>query len=121
MGMAFQIIDDILDYTGDQNKIGKPVGGDLRQGLITLPMLFFMNNNPTDPAVIKLNDGKCISDDDELDRIIKLVSSSSAIDQSLDEANRFILDAKNSLKTFEDCHEKVLLEALTTYIIERKL
>ena len=40
LGMAFQIVDDVLDFTGEQSTIGKPVANDLRQGLITLPSIF---------------------------------------------------------------------------------
>ncbi len=42
LGMAFQIVDDILDYTGEESTLGKPVGGDLRQGIVTLPFFYFL-------------------------------------------------------------------------------
>jgi geranylgeranyl pyrophosphate synthase len=121
LGMAFQIIDDILDYTGDQLKVGKPVGGDLRQGLITLPMLNFIQDNPTDPAVIRILDGKCINDDDEIDKVVKKVQKGSAIQKSFDEASTFINQAKECLTSFRDCPEKELLLNLTSYTIERNL
>ena len=46
--MAFQIIDDILDFTSEQTTMGKPVASDLRQGLITLPVLYYLENHPKD-------------------------------------------------------------------------
>ena len=46
LGMAFQIVDDILDYTGDEATLGKPVGGDLRQGIVTLPFFYFLQAHP---------------------------------------------------------------------------
>ena len=46
--MAFQIIDDILDFTSEQTTMGKPVASDLRQGLITLPVLYYLENHPSD-------------------------------------------------------------------------
>lgn len=121
LGMAFQIIDDILDYTGEQTKIGKPVGGDLRQGLVTLPMLFFIEDNPNDNAVIRLMEGKCINDDDDLDRVVKLVAKGPAIQKSLFEANNFVSKAIDCLDNFGDCPEKELLESLTSYIVERNM
>jgi geranylgeranyl pyrophosphate synthase len=121
LGMAFQIIDDILDYTGEQIKIGKPVGGDLRQGLITLPMLFFIEDNPTDNAVIRLLEGKCITDDDDLDRVVKLVAKGSAIQKSHFEAMNFVTKAIECLEQFGDCPEKELLKSLTSYIVERTM
>lgn len=121
LGMAFQIIDDILDYTGDQLKVGKPVGGDLRQGLVTLPMLYFIQDNPSDPAVIRLLDGKCINDDDEVEKVVKKVQQGSAIQKSFDEASTYINQAKECLTSFRDCPEKELLLSLTSYTIERNL
>ncbi|NIT62078.1 MAG: polyprenyl synthetase family protein, partial [Aliifodinibius sp.] len=49
IGMAFQIIDDVLDFTGEQSSVGKPVANDLRQGLITLPTIYYRETNPDDP------------------------------------------------------------------------
>jgi geranylgeranyl pyrophosphate synthase len=121
LGMAFQVIDDILDYTGDQLKIGKPVGGDLRQGLITLPMLNFILDNPSDPAVLRMLDGKCITDEDEIDRVVKTVARGSAIEKSANEAQSFVLQAKECLKPFDDCPEKELLIDLAAYTVERNL
>ncbi len=121
LGMAFQIIDDILDYTGDQLKVGKPVGGDLRQGLITLPMLYYILENPTDRAVLRILDGKCITDEDEIDRIVRAVAKGPAIEKAIEEARAFVVQAKECLQPFNDCHEKELLLNLTSYTIERNL
>jgi geranylgeranyl pyrophosphate synthase len=121
LGMAFQIIDDILDYTGDQLKVGKPVGGDLRQGLITLPMLYYIQDHPEDKAVQRILDGKCITDEDEIDRIVRTVAKGPTIFKAVDEAQSFILQAKDCLKTFEDSPEKELLLDLTSYTVERSL
>ena len=46
IGMAFQMVDDILDFTGEQATMGKPVASDLRQGLITLPAIYYLESNP---------------------------------------------------------------------------
>jgi len=121
LGMAFQIIDDILDYTGDQLKVGKPVGGDLRQGLITLPMLYYILENPTDRAVLRILDGKCITDEDEIDRIVRAVAKGPAIEKAIEEARTYVVQAKECLQPFNDCHEKELLLNLTSYTIERNL
>ncbi len=48
LGIAFQIIDDILDYTEDQSTIGKPAGNDLRQGMVTLPLIYALQEQPQD-------------------------------------------------------------------------
>jgi len=121
LGMAFQIVDDILDYTGDQVKFGKPVGGDLRQGLITMPMHFYIEENPTDKAVKTILSGKCLNDEEEFDRVIKAVNGGTAINRSFDEAKKFVDQAKNSLLKFNDCIERNLLLDLASYSIDRKV
>ena len=52
LGMAFQIVDDILDFTGEQETVGKPVGSDLLQGLVTLPAIYYAESHPYDPDVL---------------------------------------------------------------------
>ena len=120
LGMAFQIVDDVLDYTGDQAKFGKPVGNDLRQGLVTLPMHYFILENPDDKAAQRILDGKCITDENEIDRIIKVVNSGSAIQNSFGEAKRFIQEAQEALVSFENCIEKKLLLDLASFVYDRK-
>jgi geranylgeranyl pyrophosphate synthase len=121
LGMAFQIIDDVLDYTGQQNKVGKPVGGDLRQGLITLPMLYYIDEHPGDKTVIRILEGKCVTDEEDIDRIVKAIAQGSAIEKSLNEAKNFSDKALVCLEAFPDCNEKQLLRSLTDYIVDRKM
>ena len=59
IGMAFQIMDDILDFTADPAVLGKPVGSDLRSGLVTLPVIFFTELHPDHPFSQALLAGKC--------------------------------------------------------------
>ena len=47
IGMAFQIVDDLLDFTGEQEALGKPVGGDLREGKMTLPVIHLLRDAAT--------------------------------------------------------------------------
>ncbi len=99
LGMAFQIVDDVLDYSGSQAVVGKPVGGDLRQGLITLPLLYFLDSNPQNEAVKELLQGNCIENDETINSLIQAIMSSSAIEQSLIEAEQF---AKRALDLIAD-------------------
>ena len=57
VGMAFQIVDDILDFTGEQSAVGKPIGSDLLNGLVTLPAIYFAEANPNNEDVLSLPDG----------------------------------------------------------------
>lgn len=120
IGMAFQIVDDILDFTGEQSTIGKPVGSDLRQGLFTLPALLYFEANPDDPDVVWIQAGN-ISSESRLDRLVNSIRSSGAIDQSLDEARRFVDCSLEILSSFPECEEKLALIELSNYIVNRSI
>ncbi len=100
-GMAFQILDDILDFVGNEEDLGKPVGSDLRQGTLTLPAIFLLElvteNNPLH-SVLEGN-GHC---EDDIRRAIEMVRTSPALELSLAEACAFAEGAKNCLARIPD-------------------
>lgn len=118
-GMAFQVIDDLLDYVGDVSMVGKPVGEDLRQGLITLPMLNYMDSHPNDPAVIKLVNHKCISEEDEIQRVTNAIKETDAVEKTVAQAKEFATDAMQSLSLFMDGEAKQSLLSLTSSTVDR--
>lgn len=120
IGMAFQIIDDILDYTGDQSTVGKPVGGDLRQGLITLPMIYYIEDHPHSPEIISLLHGHCIQDEEVLQRLVDAVASSDSLMKAEQEANTFVARAEKYILEFQDCPERDSLLEITRFIVDRK-
>jgi geranylgeranyl pyrophosphate synthase len=120
IGMAFQIVDDILDFTGEQETVGKPVGSDLRQGLLTLPALYYLRDHPGDEDIRCLLDGKGY-DDALFDRLVASIRTSGTIQRSLEEARRYIDEALRDLFLFPDCTERRALEALAFYIVDREL
>jgi geranylgeranyl pyrophosphate synthase len=121
LGMAFQIVDDVLDYSGEQSVVGKPVGGDLRQGLVTLPMLYFIDSNPNNDGVKELLQGKCLDNDETIDNLIHSIVASSAIEQSINEAEQF---AKRALDLISDLpaspHKDELVYLTETSIVRKK-
>lgn len=120
IGMAFQIMDDVLDFTGDQARIGKPVGSDLRQGIITLPAIYYIETNADEPFVQDfLNYNQ--RTDDMIQRMVEEISESDAIQEAVSEARRFILNGQRSLKGFPSTKYSRSLFRLTEYIIERDL
>ena len=121
LGMAFQIVDDILDYRGDQSVIGKPVGGDLRQGLFTLPFLYYLETHKNDPEVNNLINGDCPFEEDAVSEIVSRISTSSAIDQSIAEARRFRDRAAQCLQQLPESPELDELTQITSYIVDRDL
>ena len=120
LGMAFQIIDDVLDYTGEQETVGKPVGSDLRQGIITLPTINYIAMFPDDPDAKEILTGNCL-DDKRIKQFVSTIRNSPAIRRSLDEACQYVQDGVKFLDQQPDCKEKDALRELADYIISRTL
>jgi geranylgeranyl pyrophosphate synthase len=120
IGMAFQIIDDVLDFTGNSSSVGKPVANDLRQGLITLPALYYQEINPEDPNLLRILNGKNIGDDD-LNELVSEIQISGAIERSIEQANIFINQAQTALKALPQTPEHEALESLSKYVVDRHL
>lgn len=120
IGMAFQIVDDILDFTGEQTTVGKPVGNDLRQGLLTLPALYYLENAPDDRTMHAILHGGRYSSAD-MDALVESIRTSQAIDQSLTEANQFVDQGLSILQELPESIERQALEELACYIVNRQL
>jgi geranylgeranyl pyrophosphate synthase len=116
--MAFQIVDDVIDFTGEQATVGKPVASDLRHGLITLPALIYMEMHPNDADMKALLNGDRYNEE-RVERAIESIRSSGAIDRSMDEARRFIEKAVKTIAGFQAGIERQSLEELAYYIVER--
>jgi geranylgeranyl pyrophosphate synthase len=120
IGMAFQITDDVLDFTGNQSSVGKPVANDLRQGLITLPTIYYRETNPVDPNLDLILCGKNI-DNEILYQLVDAIQSSGAIERSMDKAKQFVDQALDALNELPLTAEREALEDLSNYIIDRHL
>jgi geranylgeranyl pyrophosphate synthase len=101
LGMAFQVADDILDFVGDEKTLGKPVGSDLRQGTITLPALYAMQNDPVGQRLKSLLEGDG-DRDANINLAVQMIRQSSAIDQSYQTAAGFAAKARANLAEFAD-------------------
>ncbi|MBC7224920.1 MAG: polyprenyl synthetase family protein [Anaerolineae bacterium] len=113
LGMAFQIVDDILDFVGDEQVMGKPVGSDLRQGTITLPVFYFMQQHPeVEVPALYAREG--------VDRVIDLVRNSEAIQAAQDEAEAFADQAVRALGIFPDGPYLRTMRALAEYVVARR-
>lgn len=91
VGMAFQIVDDVLDFRSTTATTGKPVGADLRQGTVTLPTMLFMekaDGNQTATLVRRILDGESVAEED-LASVTATISESDAIGQALDTARHY--------------------------------
>lgn len=120
IGMAFQIVDDILDFTGEQSSVGKPVASDLRQGLITLPALFYHEAHPDDPDMARLLSENYLSEE-LIIRLVEAIRQSGAIQQSLEVAQGYITQSRKWLEFMPDNPQRRALDELARYIVARDL
>jgi geranylgeranyl pyrophosphate synthase len=120
IGMAFQIIDDVLDFTGNQTSVGKPVANDLRQGIVTLPTIYYRETNSDDQNLDSILCGKNINNKN-LDQLVDAIQSSGAIEKSTDKARQFVDQALDALDELPLTSERQALESLSNYIVDRHL
>jgi heptaprenyl diphosphate synthase/octaprenyl-diphosphate synthase len=115
--MAFQVVDDILDFTGDEAQMGKPVGSDLMQGTLTLPSLLLMDPSPKVNPVQKYfaRPGK-----ERLTQAVDAVLDSGAIQESHEMARDFASRAVEALNPLPDLGDRETLRDLTEYILDRR-
>lgn len=127
LGMAFQIVDDILDFTGDESSLGKPAGSDLRQGTLTLPFFYFLQMQP-DPAVVmdRLQSAQLHADhgdtavwDAEIDRLVHELRTSGAIEAARSEARVFVERAVNNLAALPDNTCRRSMQGLCDFVVQR--
>ncbi len=124
IGIAFQLVDDLLDYTSNETILGKPVGNDLSEGKITLPLIYLYKeaDEKEKEELREIVKSKEIGKD-RLNRIIHLMNDHGALDYTMDCARRFIEKAKSDiipLKTPDSEKYFNALISLSDYILERK-
>ncbi|MBI3175462.1 MAG: polyprenyl synthetase family protein [Chloroflexi bacterium] len=120
IGMAFQVVDDILDFNGDQAAVGKPVGSDLLNGLVTLPAIYYAESHPNDPDVQSLPNGGW-THAENMARLIENIRKSDAIERSMQEASQFVDRALARLEPLHPGVEREALESLAKYIVDRRM
>ena len=120
LGMAFQIRDDILDYEGSSSLIGKPVGGDIKEKKITLPLIYSLNNvSPSEAARIRkvLKNG---NDKIKVKEVMQFVKENKGVDYALTIAEKYSNQAINSLNVFPDSETKSSMKELIDFVTKRK-
>lgn len=117
IGMSYQITDDILDFTSSEQELGKPSGEDLRQGNITLPVLYAMNDPILKAKIIKVNEQ---TTKEEMSSIISAIKASGAIDQSHKISRRYLDKALHILDELPQNKAKKMLKDIANYIGSRK-
>ncbi len=118
LGTAFQLIDDVLDYSGNAEEIGKNVGDDLREGKPTLPLIYLMKHGTQEQRMLVRN---CIEQGDEskFDAILHAITHSGALAYTKEEAGKAAKCAADSISALPESPYKQALLALTSFAVER--
>jgi geranylgeranyl pyrophosphate synthase len=119
LGVAFQIADDILDFTGDEKVLGKPVGSDLRQGMVTLPAMYALQHAGVGERLRSLLDGNG-DREANLSQAVQLIRQSPAIEDSYQTAADFARAAQDNVSHFPDSPYRRSLLSLADYAIKRE-
>ncbi len=117
-GIAFQIVDDILDFTGNETTVGKPIGSDLLNGLVTLPAIYYAEAHPDDEDVQSLAEGGWASQE-RMTRLVQSIRETDAVQKAMGEANQHVERALATLERFDRSPEREALESLARYIVDR--
>ncbi len=118
LGIAFQIVDDILDFTGDPAVMGKPAGSDLQGGTLTLPTILYMQRRPDENPVKKAFEG--VRRKANLDRAIREILASGTIEESMAVARQFGEEARQALDALPAGEARDTLNGLVDYVLTRR-
>ncbi|MET4807455.1 octaprenyl-diphosphate synthase [Limibacillus sp. MBR-115] len=121
LGIAFQLVDDVLDYSAEQAALGKTVGDDFREGKITLPIvLAFAQGDEAEKAFWR----RCLEDleqtDQDITEAIRLMRKYRALDEAMDRARSYADKARQALAPFPDRPEKTALLDLAEFTVARR-
>ena len=121
LGMAFQMTDDLIDYTSDTEILGKEVGADLREGKLTLPVLYSLKSAGSSDrlSMEKIIKNRDFSDD-EFEVLVDMLKKYGGIDYTKKLAAAYIQKAKSSHSVFDPSENRNLLDMIADYILERK-
>ena len=115
-GMAFQLIDDYLDFMGKEQEFGKFLGGDLEEGVYTLPVIRLLASEDRSKAILLLRDSK---NGKRLAALVELLRKQGALDYAQAKAREFVEKARQELRVFPPSVFRTSLEQLAEYVLER--
>jgi octaprenyl-diphosphate synthase len=118
LGITFQVVDDILDFTGDERQLGKPVINDLKEGRITLPLIHALDHaSEADHRRLKelAQDVK----PETAPEILTLLDQTGSLDYAREQARHYTLKAQENLQSFPECIEKSYFWAITEELLRR--
>lgn len=118
LGMAFQIVDDILDFTASAPALGKPIGSDLRAGILTLPVLHALRTSPQAEALRRIIESRTVGDE-EARLAGDIIRGSGSLEYAYQTAHRFIQQAKDRLSQLPPGPAVSNLAVVADFVVDR--
>jgi len=121
LGMSFQVIDDLLDYTGEEQSLGKPILSDLREGRITLPLIYTLKNDgkASRKFIIDVLNKQNFEEDSQKE-ILRLFRSNGALDYTFKKAREFSEKSKEIISQFPQSIHRDSLTILADFVLKRR-
>ncbi|MBZ5514207.1 MAG: polyprenyl synthetase family protein [Acidobacteriia bacterium] len=121
LGLAFQLVDDLLDFTSSEEKLGKPIGSDLREGKVTLPLIYLLQRCRREEAEkISRVQEEAGFHSVSFSEVLELIERYGSLQAARDKARDIAEQARNSLEGLPDSAYKDALRSLPDFILERE-
>lgn len=111
VGMAFQLMDDILDFTSCESKLGKPAGNDIKQGIYTLPIIYELESNTQLKKLLQEKNTQAV---------MELMKKSNGLKRAERLAEKYTYKARNLIAGLPNSYEKIYLREITEKLLTRK-
>lgn len=119
IGMGFQIIDDLLDLTASEGKLGKPVGSDLRSGVLTLPVIHALRHSPGKERLREIISRRTMGEE-EIQQVREILLRAGSLEYTYDVASRMIGAARDWLQMLPPVPARSALEEIADFIVRRE-
>jgi octaprenyl-diphosphate synthase len=119
LGIAFQLVDDLLDFTSEISKLGKPVLSDLREGKVTLPLIHLLKNHPNCAPAVRAAMEEPAGETRRAKEVLAMLAEYGELERAREEAYAYAARAQEALNIFPENKYRRALNDIAQYIVER--